>query len=132
VYTSLRIASADGKLAAEPRVIASVGGEGMDLQTQHGWQRRAEFEATSGMRDLDMGLAEFGAWSLSQSLSFGDVRSSNEQSLRGTLYLLRWESYHAQYRDRPELLWCAGAECDRYWCGLTPTTVERSCGAVER
>jgi hypothetical protein len=123
VYTSLRIESADGLVLAEPSVVAHVSGPGnpdgtgipaisLSMSAPTRWTPSAEFMASSGMRDLDLGLAEYAAFSLYQSLNI----DSDTDKLQGQLNVEKWENYFARSAVRRGLLWCAGADCERDWC----------------
>jgi hypothetical protein len=123
VYASLHIESADGRIAAEPSIIASVSRVGT-FQMAGGptWTPSAEFVASSGVKDLDLSLADYGGLSVNQTF---DADEAGE-ALEGELDVVKWESDFARAAS-PVLRWCAGTECDRYWCLLTSTDGGASC-----
>jgi hypothetical protein len=123
VYTSLRIESADGALAAEPSVITTVDRLGSwAMSAGVGWAPSEEFLASAGIRDLDLSLAEYAAFSLYQT--FGE--HDDGETLQGELGVAAWQEYHARAAS-PVLRWCAGARCAAYWCSLTATDGGASC-----
>jgi hypothetical protein len=118
IYTTVRIETADGRVRAEPSVIADIGGLSASrpreltssMMSTSGWMPRSEFEASAGVPELELGRAEYAAFRLFQSFSAVDGQ------LQGELRLLKWEDYRASVLDKPALYWCAGPDCERRWC----------------
>jgi len=133
LYTSLRIESSDGIVLAEPSVIATVdsptaGGSAASAvrlftSTTPRWTPSAQFEATAGIRDLDLGLAEYGELYLRQAF----IIDADHDQLQGEFHVAKWENYSERPLDRPVLLWCAGADCERFWCLRAATDGGASC-----
>jgi hypothetical protein len=128
VYASLRIETADGRMRAEPSVVADIGGFTASgpreltasMTSTPGWMARPEFEASAGVPELELGHAEYAAFHLYQSLSAAD------DQLQGELRLVKWEDYRARRVDKPALRWCAGPDCERRWC-IEATADEARC-----
>jgi hypothetical protein len=118
VFTSLHIESADGLMLAEPPVVANISlqPQNLDIHTPGRWVPRADFEATAGIRDLDLGVAEYGALGLYQTFSI----YSNQ--LDGYTDVRKWENHVDGRVERPALVWCAGSQCESFWCALTGKT----------
>lgn len=134
VYASLRLDSGDGRVHMEPAVVVTVHPQpGLAGQpaTAHDfsmsgaghWTPRAEFEATAGIRDLELRGAEYGALSLYQGFNSGDDK------LQGSLSVRKWQDHIDSAVEGPVLNWCAGSGCDLYWCMLTRTDDRSSCSA---
>lgn len=132
VYAPLRLESADGRVRMEPVVVTRVGlqpAAAGQPRTLHDfsmselghWVARSEFEASAGLRDLDLGSeAEYGALQLQQTFDIDADR------LGGGLFVRKWGVRDAYSPVYPELSWCAGA-CEAYWCSLTATGDAASC-----
>jgi hypothetical protein len=127
IYTSLRIETADGRVRAEPSVVADIGFTASrpreltaSMTSTSGWITRPEFEASAAVPELELGRAEYAAFNLYQSLSAAD------DQLQGELRLLKWERYRARGVDKPALRWCAGPDCERRWC-IEATADEARC-----
>jgi len=121
VYASLRLESADGQVQMEPVVVARVGlqpaaagqartAHDFSLSASGRWTPRAELEAKAGIRDLDLGLADYGAVFLYQTFN------SEDDKLQGELSVRKWQDHLDSSLEHPVLLWCSGAGCERYWC----------------
>jgi hypothetical protein len=111
----------------EPVVVAQVGlqpAPAGQARTAHDfwmsgagrWTPRAEFEAKAGIRDLDLGLADYGALTLYQTFNLEDDKLQGELSV---LSVRKWEDHLESSLEHPVLLWCAGVGCERYWCSRT-------------
>jgi hypothetical protein len=118
IYTTLRIETADGRVRAEPSVVANIGGLSANrpreltssMTSTSGWMPRPEFEASAAVPELELGRAEYAAFNLYQTLSTAD------DQLQGELRLVKWEDYRERWVDKPALRWCAGPQCERQWC----------------
>jgi hypothetical protein len=131
LYTSLRIESADGVLDTEQPMLATIfpheplpDGSASPAQlymgARSGWAPRANFEASAGFQNLDLGNAEYGTLALSFHLDL------DQTELQGDLYAGKWEDY-VEVIASPSLHWCAGARCARIWCVMAATDDGSSC-----
>jgi hypothetical protein len=122
VYTTVHIQSADGLVMMDHAAVANVqlqpapAGQArlvsdIMLSGSVGWTQRVAFEALAGIKDLDLGLAEYGSLWFSQSF---DV---DGDALMGDLAVSKWEN-PASVRVERGLRWCAGSGCELY--GLVP------------
>jgi hypothetical protein len=122
VYAPLGLESADGLLLAEYPVVANVSlrsaragqprsATDITLSVASGWALPADFQATAGIGELDLGRADYGSVYVFQSFSV------TRGELRGELHVTKWEDHVATSAELPGLSWCAGPGCERYWCG---------------
>lgn len=127
VYTSLRIESADGGAAGELPVIARLFrihpedraglAVGIDMRAAEDWTPSGEFMATSVVRDVQLGEAEYAAQELYTAV---DV-DRDQETLLGELTVQKWQAFAASRVDQPILRWCAGVACEVNWCfGAAP------------
>jgi hypothetical protein len=128
VRTSLHLDSADGGAVGELPVIARLFrilpedragfAVGLDMRAAENWKPSAEFMASSVVRDVQLGAAEYAAQELYTAV---DV-DRDQEKLRGELAVQKWQDYAASRVDQPVLRWCGGLACERdSWCfGAAP------------
>jgi hypothetical protein len=130
IYGTLLVQTDDSRMRAEPEVVTTIGrplvssGQRDDfwltMRARSGWMLPAEFEPMAGVRDLELGEAEYARFSLYAQLS------SEVDLLTGDFELVKWEDYFARAVGGTALHWCSGPDCARRWCQQA-TASEAAC-----
>jgi hypothetical protein len=120
IYATLLVETGDGRVRAEPEVVANIGrslspeGQRRDfsltMTSRSEWMLPPEFEAVAGVSDIDLGEAEYASFSLFATFS------SERDLLTGDFQLVQWQDYFSRAVGGTHLHWCSGAVCARRWC----------------
>ena len=131
VQAPLHVASADGRVSVESAAQIGLARAENDARifyvnasAQTDWSAAAEFAQSTGLHDVDLRGADYGALAISHA---DDPR---DDEIRGELQVSQWQGFLPGPAPYPVLRWCTGPSCELRRCVLTTDFPDRDCARL--